>query len=283
MRIAVIGLGNMGKVIAAALAGGGQEVIGWNRTAREVPAGVTLEPDLAAAVDNAELLLLASSTYDSTYDMLRPVESRLAGKTLVNFNSGLPQQAETFAAWATAAGARWDDAAIMAYPLDIGSDRALFLHACEPSLFAEIAPLLAPLGPRHRHAGSAPGACKILFNVLIARNYAWMMSYLQSAAIARASGVDTTVFTDIAMDLLGPLFGNIQRAKAEIAAGDFGPAKLAALAVHHQAAAAALEMATDVGARTPILTAVVNAMRQGIDAGLGDREIAACFTSFLPR
>lgn len=284
MRIAVIGLGNMGRVMAAALAGGGRKVIGWNRTPRHdaALAGVTVETDLGAAVDRADLLLLVSLDYDTTRATLRPVESQLGGKTLVAFCSGLPQEAEAFATWAQHLGAHWADAAIMGYPTDIGSDRVLFLYSGEPALFAKMQPLLAPLGSRHRHVGATPGAAKTFDNVLLARNYAWMLSYLQAAAVAKASGIDTTLFTDVAMDLLGPLFRNIQRSKAAIAAGSFPPATQAAITVHHKALSAALVMAEDNGARAPILREVQAAMEHAIAAGLGDREIAACFTAFLP-
>jgi 3-hydroxyisobutyrate dehydrogenase-like beta-hydroxyacid dehydrogenase len=284
MRIAVIGLGNMGQALAAALAGSGRDVIGWNRTVRDpAPSGVTLERNLAAAVREAELLLLVSLSYDTTRDTLRPVEGALAGKTLMPFCSGLPQEAEAFAAWAAGLGARSADVAIMGYPSDIGSERALFLHAGDPQLFAALQPLLAPLGPRHRHVGSAPGAAKTFDNVLLARNYAWMLGYLQAAALARSCGLDTTLFTDVAMDLLGPLFRNIERAKGEIAAGAFAPATQAALAVHHKALGVVRAMAAERGAPVPILDEAQAAMTRAIAAGLSDREIAACFTSFLPR
>lgn len=284
MRIAVVGLGKMGKVMAAALAGDGRSVTGWNRTPRRdaTLAGVTVETDLGAAVRRADLLLLVSLDYDTTRATLHPVEAQLRGKTLVPFCSGLPREAEAFASWAQHLGARWADVAIMGYPSDVGSDRVLFLHAAEPALFAQLQPLLAPLGPRHRHVGAAPGAAKTFDNVLLARNYAWMLSYLQAAAVAKASGIDTTLFTDVAMDLLGPLFRNIQRAKSEIAAGSFPPATQAAVTVHHKALSAALTMAEDNGARAPILREVQAAMERAIAAGLGDREIAACFTAFLP-
>jgi len=287
MRIAVIGLGNMGRALAEALAVGGRSVAGWNRTARDATAlaaaGVTLRSDLAATVREADLLLLVSLSYDTTRETLAPVEGGLSGKTLVPFCSGLPQEAEAFARWAAAAGARSADVAVMGYPSDVGSERALFLHAAEPALFAELEALLAPLGPRHRHVGTAPGAAKTFDNVLLARNYAWMLSYLQAAALARRCGLDTTLFTDVAMDLLGPLFRNIQRAKAEIAAGDFAPATQAALTVHHKALSVVRAMAAEHGAPVPILDEAQAAMSRAIEAGLGDREIAACFTAFLSR
>jgi 3-hydroxyisobutyrate dehydrogenase-like beta-hydroxyacid dehydrogenase len=286
MRIAVIGLGNMGRALASALAGAGRPVVGWNRTPHDygalAAAGVAPEADLAGAVRQADLLLLVSLSYDTTRETLQPVAQQLAGKTLLLFCSGLPQDAEAFAAWANKQGARSADVAVMGYPSDVGSERALFLHAGDPALFAELQPVLAPLGPRHRHVGAAAGAAKTFDNVLLARNYAWMLSYLQAAALARASGIDTTLFTDVSMDLLGPLFRNIERAKGEIAAGSFAPATQAALTVHHKALSVVLAMAADSGARTPILNEAHAAMQRAIAAGYGDREIAACFTSFLP-
>ena len=277
MRIAVIGLGNMGRALAQALARDGRQVAGWNRSPRAP------QPDLAAVVREADMLLLVSLSYDTTRETLRPVDGDLAGKTVVSFCSGLPQEAESFAAWANGQGARAADVAVMGYPSDVGSERVLFLHAGEPELCATVQEQIAPVGPRHRHVGASLGGAKTFDNVLLARNYAWMMSYLQAAAIARASGIDTTLFTDVAMDLLGPLFSNIQRAKAEIAAGSFAPATQAALSVHQKALSVAAAMAAQNGASTPILAETLAAMKRAIAKGYGDREIAACFTSFLPR
>lgn len=285
MRIAVVGLGNMGQALAGALAAAGP-LRAWNRTPRDLPAlrarGVVLDRDLAETVAGSDLLLLIGLSYATTLETLRPLEARLAGKLLLPLCSGLPGEAEDFAAWAGARGARWMDVAIMGYPSDIGSERALFLHAGDPALFEELRPPLAPLGPRHRHVGAAAGAAKTFDNVLLARNYSWMLGYLQAAALAKASGLDTTLFTDVAMDLLGPLFRNIERAKGEIAAGRFAPATQAAVAVHRKALAVVLEMAAGGEAATPLLAEAAAAMDRAIAAGLGDREIAACYTAFLP-
>ena len=285
-RVAIIGLGNMGQALALALAAGGRQVQAWNRTPRPLPAlqaaGAALPGSLAATLAGAEVVLLVSLSYATTRETLEPAAGALAGKILLPFCSGLPDEAQDFAAWAAARGARSLDIAVMGYPSDIGSERALFLYAGAPALFAEVSALLAPLGPRHRHVGEAPGLAKTYDNVLLARNYAWMMSYLQAAALAQASGLDTTVFTDIAMDLLGPLFRNIQRAKGEIAAGSFAPASQASLAVHEKALAVVLRLARQSGARTPLLDEAHGAMLRAIAAGAGDREIAACFTQFLP-
>jgi len=286
MRIAVLGLGNMGQALTLALAGSGRDVRAWNRTLRDLPAlataGVRIETQPARALDDADLVLLITLSYASLAETLQPLADRLAQKILVPLCSGLPDDASAFAAWAAAQGARSLDVAIMGYPSDIGSERALFLHAGEISLFEQVRPQLAPLGPRHRHVGTAPGLAKTFDNALLARNYAWMMSYLQSAALAKAAGLDTTLFTDVAMDLLGPLFNNIQRAKAEIAAAHFAPATQASLAVHEKALSVVVAMARRCGARTPLLDEAHGVMSAALAAGAGDREIAACFTQFLP-
>lgn len=284
MRIAVAGLGNMGRALALALARGGREVAIWNRTPRDVAelaaAGANPHGTLASAVADADVVLLVTRSYATSYDALKPLAGGFKGKTLVAATSGLPTEAKEFAAWATAEGARSLDMAIMGYPSDVGSDRILYLHSGEKALFNSLQPLMAPLGPRHRHVGADPGAAKTYDNVLLARSYSWMMGYLQATAIAKAAGLDTTEFTEISMGLLGPLFGNIERASKEIAAGRYAPAKEAALDVHHMALATVLEMARQAGARTPVLSEVHRAMATTIAAGMGDREVAACFTAF---
>jgi 3-hydroxyisobutyrate dehydrogenase-like beta-hydroxyacid dehydrogenase len=285
MRIGIIGLGNMGQALGTALAKGGRKVVGWNRTPRDFSAlsaaGMPIHPHLEAAAAEADVLLLVSLSYASTEAMMQPLAGRLAGKILVQLCSGLPDEAAAFAAWAKGEGARSLDVAVMGFPSDIGSDRILFVHSGDEALHRELLPLLAPIGPRHRHVGTAPGLAKTYDNVLLARNYAWMMSYLQAAALARAAGLDTTVYTEVAMSLLGPLYGNIDRAAKEIATGRFAPAREASISVHHKAVAGILEVARRSGAAVPILAEVHGLMASAIAHGAGDREIAACFPEFL--
>jgi len=285
MRIGIIGLGNMGQALGTALAKGGRKVVGWNRTPRDFPAlsaaGATVHPKLETAAAEADVLLLVMLSYASTEEALRPLAGRLTGKILVQLCSGLPDEAAAFAAWAEGEGARSLDVAVLGFPSDIGSDRVLFVHSGDESLHRELLPHLAPIGPRHRHVGTAPGLAKTYDNVLLARNYAWMMSYLQAAALARAAGLDTTVYTEVAMSLLGPLYGNIERAAKEIATGRFAPAREASISVHHKAVAGILEVARRSGAAVPILAEVHGLMSSAIAHGAGDREIAACFPEFL--
>ena len=286
MRIAVIGLGNMGQALARTLAAGGRDVVAWNRTPRDLPdlvaAGVRIAPSLHGALTGADVVLLISLSYDTTDALLRPVAGKLKGKLLLQMCTGLPEEARRFAAWAGAQDAEVLDVGIMGYPSDIGSERMLLLFDGDKAMFDKVQPLLAPLGPRQRHVGRAPGLAKTYDNAILARNYAWMLSYLQSAAIAQACGLDTTLFTELAMDQLGPLYRNVDRAKQEIAAGGFRPATQASLAVHHKALGIVQQMAQQAGARTPILAKALAAMERAIAAGHGDREIAACFTAFLP-
>ena len=282
--ITVIGLGNMGQALARACCAAGHRVTGWNRTSRDFRSletqGMTLAASAAQACESAEIVLLVSLDYASTRESLADAAGSLDGRTVLQCCSGLREEATGFAEWVQERGARTLDVAIMGYPSDIGSERVMFLHAGPRELFEQWQPVLTALGPRHRHVGTDPGLAKTFDAVLLARSYAWMMGYLQSAAIARAAGLDIDEFTDIAMSLLGPLFANIERARAEIAASTFGPAREASLAVHHKALAGVLELAHATGARTPLLEQVHAAMAGALARGDGDKEIAACFRGF---
>ena len=81
--IGVIGLGRMGAAIAARLHGVGCRVVGWNRSPRDLPEGVSAADDLAALVNQSTILI--TSLYD---DAAVKAEARTASQASPSGSSG---------------------------------------------------------------------------------------------------------------------------------------------------------------------------------------------------
>jgi 3-hydroxyisobutyrate dehydrogenase-like beta-hydroxyacid dehydrogenase len=99
--ITVLGLGPMGRALAAALLGAGHPTTVWNRTpgrAGELLArGATEAATVADAVRSADTVVACLRDYDSLLDLLDPLDG-WSGRTLVNLTSGDPRQAGRAAA-----------------------------------------------------------------------------------------------------------------------------------------------------------------------------------------
>lgn len=112
MKIAFLGLGRMGRELAAHLVEDGHEVTAWNRTAAAVEGLVELGARGAAtaaeAVRDAEVVVTAlfgpDAVREVVLDQSLPVP---AGALWIDVTSISPADAEAFEAWAGAAGIRF--------------------------------------------------------------------------------------------------------------------------------------------------------------------------------
>lgn len=109
MRVAVLGLGRMGAAMAAALAGAGHEVTGWNRSAKQVP-GIRVAEEVAEAVDGAEVIVIMVIDGPAS----RAVLDQLEGTALVvNASTIGPDESRELAAQATERGLRYVEAPVL--------------------------------------------------------------------------------------------------------------------------------------------------------------------------
>lgn len=279
---AVIGLGNMGRRIAIRLSTEGRNITVWNRTPdRTQELGLDVSSGFGEALRDTAVLLMVLSDYASSRALLEQHAASIEGKTIILFNSGLPGDARDLAVWVEKVGGSYIDVAILGYPTDIGSERAMLFYAgAEGQVAGIIKGLLAPLGPRQVWVGADFGAAKNFDAALLCRNYLWMTSYLQSLALAHELGLNRKQFTDTALSLIGPLWGNIQRALEEIEAGHFREAEQASISVHRSALDIIATVADQSKINYPILEAVHAAVTKAESLGFGEKEMAALYKVF---
>src|SRR5580698_4313130 len=138
MTVTVIGTGVMGSALARALAGAGHEVTAWNRTrSRALPlasAGVTIADGLLDAVRGSDPVIMCVSNQAAAAELLADpaLTDLLRGRTLVQMTTGTPADGRRNAAWAQPLGIGYVDAAILAYPREIGTPDAEIFY-CGPA------------------------------------------------------------------------------------------------------------------------------------------------------
>ena len=133
--ISMIGLGAIGSALARAQIGAGRQVTVWNRTAGKMEPLVALGAEPAASVAQAvaasPVIMVCVDTYAATNGLLSSpdVVPHLAGRTVIQFSTGTPEEARDSEAWLKEHGADYLDAAIHVYPDSIGRRIAEFCSA----------------------------------------------------------------------------------------------------------------------------------------------------------
>jgi 3-hydroxyisobutyrate dehydrogenase-like beta-hydroxyacid dehydrogenase len=277
--LSVIGLGLMGTAVARTFAEAGYPVCGWNRNARrasDLPAAVRMAVSFEDAVASGEIVFILTKSYKTTRPLLERV-SCLAGKTMVPMMTGSPRDAVEFSEWVRERKGACLDVAIKRGPIDFGSDCGAMFFGGPRLTFDAIEPVLKTLGGRLVFLSENVGAAKAFDLATFARSYCWLFGYFQAVTIAREYGLDVEDATTQMMSVVSSTYRFIDKAAPEIAADIFAPAVSASVATHYSALSHAIEAVGAEGLHTPLLNVIRDYMERTIAAGLGDREIAACF------
>lgn len=289
MRVAFLGLGNMGRPMALNLRKAGHEVRGWDVSvpAREAfaAAGGTLARDTTDALSGAEIvvtMLPAGEQVRAAYlgDAGIIASVAAARPLLIDCSTIDVASARDVAAAAASAGLEMLDA-----PVSGGVGGALagtltFMVGGPASAFARAEPLLRAMGRNVVHAGAAGAgqAAKICNNMMLGIG---MIATAEAFVLADKLGLDRQKLFDIASVSSGqswslttycPVPGPVPASPAnrDYAAG-FAAALMLKDLLLSQQAAAATDAATPLGAHAGRLYQAL------VEAGEGGRDFSAMF------
>jgi 3-hydroxyisobutyrate dehydrogenase-like beta-hydroxyacid dehydrogenase len=203
--VTVIGLGPMGRAMAAALREAGHPVTLWNRTPSRadelVAAGATLAPTPADAVAAGDLTILSLTDYQAMYDILGGATDALAGTTIVNLSSDTPDATRQAAAWAARHGAGFLAGGVMVPAPMVGTEEAYVYYSGPEELLQAHEATLRILG-RPRYVGDDPGLAQLWYQAQLTVFLTSLSALLQAAALVRAAGVAVDDFLPDALDTL---------------------------------------------------------------------------------
>ncbi len=279
-RVTVIGAGIMGSALARALLAGGHRVTVWNRTQSRAeqlqPAGAIVADSLLGAVQDSDVALMCVADQAAAAELLSnpAVTDTLSGKALVQLTTGTPADGHRNAAAADRLGIRYLDAAIMAYPRDIGTGDAVILYCGAAATFADLQATLRALGSA-KFVGTDAGRAAVMDAALIAFFYGTIAGFIHSAALATTEGVAI----DELIELSGPFFsGFITNAVAEtgqrISARRYGNPQSSMDTHLGGIDLLVLGSSRDAGIDTRVPQAIRDSFASAIAAGRGGDDIA---------
>ncbi|MDP3862301.1 MAG: 3-hydroxyisobutyrate dehydrogenase [Phaeovulum sp.] len=196
MKVAVIGLGNMGAPMAANLVKAGHQVAGFDLVA-PCPAGVTCATSAAAAATGADVVI----TMLPNGAILRAVAAEVIpamhpGAVLCDCSTVDVESARAVAAQATAAGLGALDAPVSGGVGGATAGTLTFMAGGSEEAFATVKPLFEVMGQKAVHCGGAGAgqAAKICNNMILGVT---MIATCEAFALADKLGLERQKMFDV--------------------------------------------------------------------------------------
>ena len=192
MRVAFLGLGIMGRPMAANLAKAGHEVTVWNRTPKLVE-GVRVASTPAEAARGAEVVWMCVSDTKAVESVLfgaNGVESSLAeGMVIVDSSTISPSSTHQFAERVKSRGVDYVDAPVTGSKIAAEAGSLIFMVGADEAVLARLQPLFHAMGKQVFHMGDTGKgqATKLAMNLQIALIYE---GFAEALTLATKLGVD---------------------------------------------------------------------------------------------
>ena len=278
MRVAFLGMGIMGRPMAANLVKAGHEVSIWNRTAGKDVEGARTAPSPADAARDAEVVWMCVSDTKAVEAVLfgpgGAEESLAAGAIVVDSSTISPSATLRFAERVRTRGADYVDAPVTGSKIAAEAGTLIFMAGAREDALARLQPLFQAMGKQVFHMGETGKgqATKLAMNLQIALIYE---GFAEALTLATKLGVD--------IDRLLPLVqasmvrsGVVEYKAPFVLKRDFSPnfpLRLMLKDIH-----LTLEAAKEARVRLPGLEAVEEVYDLAAEEGQKDLDYAATLT-----
>ncbi|MBE1533928.1 NAD(P)-dependent oxidoreductase [Actinomadura algeriensis] len=223
--VTMLGLGAMGRALAAALVDAGRDVTVWNRTPGKAGALVERGAVEAAGVRDAVSaggpVVVCLYDHASVRETLDPVAAELRGRAVVNLTTTTPDEARELAKWADGHGIDYLDGAIMATPPMIGAPGAQILYSGSREVFDGHRALFE-VWAACVYDGADAGTASLFDLAILAGMYPLFAGFLQGAATVRAAGGTAAEFAERAAPFLAAMTGSFSHIARTVDGGDYG-------------------------------------------------------------
>ncbi len=282
--VTVLGLGQMGSALAAALLDRGHPTTVWNRSPDKarplVERGARAAATPQEAIAASPLVIACVLDYEALHTVVDPIAQSLRGRTLVNLTSGSPEQAQEAVAWAGTLGADYLDGAIMTTPPGVGDPAMMFLYSGSEEVFDTHRPVLTALGDP-LYLGADPGLASLYDTALLGVMWSTMTGWLHGTALVGAEGTPAAAFTPVAIRWLTTVAGFLTRYAPQVDDGRY-PGDDATVDVQIAAIDHLIHAAAARGVDNALPDLLKTAMEKASAAGHGQDSYASLIQVLRP-
>jgi 3-hydroxyisobutyrate dehydrogenase-like beta-hydroxyacid dehydrogenase len=275
MRVAFLGLGIMGRPMAANLVKAGHDVTVWNRTPGKTVEGAKSAASPAEAARGAEVVWMSVSDTAAVESILfgpQGVEQSLTtGMVVADSSTISPTATRKFAERVRARGAQYVDTPMTGSKMGAEAGSLIFIVGGEESAIEKIKPLFAAMGKLFFRVGETGKgqAAKLAMNLQIALIYE---GFAEGLTLAAKLGVDAeTLLPLINASMIRS--GVVEYKAPFVLKRDFTPNF--PMKLMHKDIRLMLEAAKEARVKLPALEIVEELYDVAVEDGSGDLDYSA--------
>ena len=278
MRVAFLGLGIMGRSMAANLVKAGHEVTTWNRSPGKDVEGARSAASPAEAARGAEVVWMCVSDTQAVESLLfgpQGVAEALAeGMTVVDSSTIAPSATLKFAERVRPSGVQYVDAPMTGSKAGAESGTLIFFVGGKDTAIEKIKPLFAAMGKKFFRVGetSKGHAAKLAMNLQIALIYE---GFAEGLTLAAKLGVDAATLVSL-IEASMVRSGVVEYKAPFVLKRDFSPNF--PLRLMHKDIRLALSAAKEARVKLPALETVEEIYELATEEGHANLDYAATLT-----
>jgi 3-hydroxyisobutyrate dehydrogenase-like beta-hydroxyacid dehydrogenase len=281
-KIAVIGLGDMGGVLASTLLKADYEVNVWNRSPEKarvlVETGVILANDVKNAVSGSDIVIVCLTDYEAGRKLLQTDEIAAAinGKLLVELSTGTPKDARDNETWARKNNIGYIDGAILATPSQMGRPETPIFVSGTKADFERGEQVIRTLGGSVQFMGEDAGAAATWDFGFLSCMFGGMLGFFHGARIFNAEGIPADQLGALLLQI-APAIGEMIKYQGEvIRAGNYQNPE-SSIDTCATAMELIMRQAADSGINNEVPALITNFFKRAQKSGYGKEQLAAVY------
>ena len=275
----------MGRELARVLLEAGHDVTVWNRSpdkaADLVDRGARLADSAEAAVAASPVTLVCIRSHADTRRMLAAAGDALNGRSLVELSTGDAGEAIALMDQVATAGGQCLIGMISTFPAGIGKPDSAILVVGEEALWLRHEAMLRTLAGASARIGDSPKALAAIYAALFLPRQGFMFGMIYGALICQRAGVSMEDYVAQLPLTIKVVHDYYDVFAASVPSQDFDDPP-ASISTYQAAFQDVLATCRDLDAPDALPRLLSGLVQQGIDAGLGDKQLTA-LTRLLDR
>ena len=203
--VSVIGTGVMGSALVEAFAASGAKVTVWNRTREKAEvltdSTVHLSESVAEALVSSPLTIVSVADQELSRTIVKEAGADLDGRVLASTSFVTSDQASVYDAVVRAAGGRYLDLSIPAYPNEVRSSAGVFLLSGDRSAYEAHRERFERIGRVSTFVDEAPGAAYVSEMAVLLAYLPMAVGLLQGLRICEHHKISMGWFKEFVLEL----------------------------------------------------------------------------------
>lgn len=276
-QITIIGLGQMGTRLAELLVAKGYTVSVWNRTRAKADgiAGVKVFENLEEAIRQSPLIVICVLDYEAVNHIFHSTDkSILAGKTLINFTTADPQEAEELETTLADLNAGYINGAIQAAPDQMGLPGTTIIVSGKQTHFDRSRDALAVFGGNIKYLGDRAALASAMDLATLTWLYGSYTGLIHGIVLSQKTGLSLNAFSEILGEITPGFTEFFKHQIGVVEKGDFTVSQ-SPLSISVAATQRIHNAFRNAGTREDFVKSISDLLQKAESLGLADQEVAA--------